>query len=481
MTSMAVLAALTAASLAAGPSGQRRLTDKEIFETYRDNVVAVTYTLRPLEKPTGGEGRKVEEAICGVLVDASGLIVTSADPFPDPGGDPKTTLGPVEFKVHRPAGRPLEAEAIGLDRELNLAYLRLRTLPPGLRPLGFDSRDGLQVGDEVVVLGVMAKKYNYEPILYKGIVNAAVTRPRKMYSLDLNLQDLSIGGLVVSRSGEAVGIIGEDVLTEPPANDRMPANILSIFGSFTQGRRVGYPMVFPYPLFASGLASPPPLEAAEKRSWLGIVMQPLDEDLIQYWKLDVEGGIIISSVVEGSPAEKAGLEPADILVSLQGEPLNVNRDEDLADFRRRIERLGVGELVDLAFLRQGERKSLSLSLGEAPKTAWTAEEVEDEDLGLTVREITMDDLLGQNLDPDTRGVVVSETERAGWAQLGGVQPGDIVQSIDGRPITDLPSFRAQTDRLREEKPEATLFFVLRQTETLFLRVRTPWDASRGGT
>src|SRR5262245_34200453 len=240
-------------------------------------------------------------------------------------------------------------------------------------------------------------------------------------------------------------------------------------------------MVFPYPLFASGLASPPALKAAEKRSWLGIVMQPLDEDLIEYWKLDVEGGIIISSVVEGSPAEKAGLKSADILVSLQGEPLHINKDEDLADFRRRIERLGVGELVDLAFLRQGERKSLSLSLGEAPKTAWTAEEIEDEDLGLTVREITMDDLLGQNLDPDTRGVVVSETERAGWAQLGGVQPGDIVRSIDGHPVTDLTSFRAQSDRLREQKPEATLFFVLRQTETVFLRLRTPWGASRGGT
>ena len=99
--------------------------------------MAITYTLRPKEKPTGGEGRKVEDAVCGVIVDASGLIITSADPFPDPGGDPKTTLTPVEFKVHLRGGHPVDAEAVGLDRELNLAYLRLKSPPPEVRPLRF--------------------------------------------------------------------------------------------------------------------------------------------------------------------------------------------------------------------------------------------------------------------------------------------------------------------------------------------------------
>ncbi|HET9480151.1 MAG TPA: hypothetical protein VFP98_00205, partial [Candidatus Polarisedimenticolia bacterium] len=76
---MAVAAGRGAPSLAASDAGLAR-----VFEAWRDNVVAITYTLRPREKPTGGEGRKVEDAICGVLIDAQGLIVTSGDPFPDP-------------------------------------------------------------------------------------------------------------------------------------------------------------------------------------------------------------------------------------------------------------------------------------------------------------------------------------------------------------------------------------------------------------
>ena len=158
--------------------------------------------------------------------------------------------------------------------------------------------------------------------------------------------------------------------------------------------------------------------------------------------------------------------------------MRVTKDEELAEFRRRIERLGVGSTVDLVYLRNGGKRSLSFPLGEAPKTAWTAEEQKDDDLGVTVREITIDDIQAQNLEPTTRGVVVSELEQAGWCQLAGLVPDDIIQRVDSHSITDLSSFRAQADRLREEKPEGTVLFVLRQGETLFVRVKTPFPRSR---
>jgi serine protease Do len=478
---MLLAAALMAALTAAVPAGaglSPAQAYREIYDRYRDSVVPITYTLRPKEKPTGGEGRKVEDAVCGVIVTDDGLIVTTADPFPDQSGDPRTTLSPVDFKVRLRGGRPLDAEAVGLDRDKNLAFLRLKNPPQDLHAPRFDPGAALQIGDEVVVLGLMSKEYDYLPIFHTAVVNAIVERPRLMYSVDLYIQDLSIGGLVVSRAGVPVGIVGEDLLKDQPTGEKMPPNALSILGAFAHGVPVGYPMVFPYSLLAAGIASPPSIEAEEKRSWLGIVMQPLNEDLIEYWKLDVEGGIIISSVVEGSPAEKAGLQPADMLVALQGEPLRITKDEDLGEFRRRIERMGVGTQVDLVVLRRGERRNVSLPLGEAPKTAWTAAEFKDDDLGLTVREITIDDLQGQNLDPDTRGVVVVEMEQAGWSQLAGLQVGDIIQTADGHPVTDLASFRSQSERLHEEKPEGTVLFVLRQTETLFVRIRTSWEKPR---
>ncbi len=128
----------------------------------------------------------------------------------------------------------------------------------------------------------------------------------------------------------------------------------------------------------------------------------------------------------------------------------------------------------MAYLRDGERTEISLVLGQAPVSAWTADEDEDEEIGITVREITLDDILAQNLEPDLRGAIVSELERAGWAQLGGVQVGDIIRAVDGNPVTDLASYKAQTARLHDEKPAATLWFVLRRTETLFVSIKTTW-------
>ena len=61
----------------------------------------------------------------------------------------------------------------------------------------------------------------------------------------------------------------------------------------------------------------------------------------------------------------------------------------------------------------------------------------------------------------------------------GLRPGDIIQAVDGHVVGDIESFRRQTERLREQKPEATLFFVLRQTETLFVRLKTPWSRRQG--
>jgi serine protease Do len=233
-------------------------------------------------------------------------------------------------------------------------------------------------------------------------------------------------------------------------------------------------MVFPVSVFAGSLAAPPPIPAVEIRSWLGIIMQPLNEDLIEYWNLDADGGIIISSVIEGSPAEEAGLQVADIIIALEGEPLAITKEEDLAGFRRSIELKGVGARTHLTLLREGVRQEVSLQLGLAPVTAWTAEEYEDEDLGLTVREITLNDIQGQNLGQDTEGVVVSELEQAGSMQLAGLLQGDIIQQVDGHAVTDLGSFREQVERLRDEKPRSTVLFVLRQIETLFVAVRTPW-------
>lgn len=463
--------ALPASALAKG----ERADAAALVERFGSSVVPVRYTLRPQEAPPGGDGQKLEQVVCGVLAGADGTVVIPGDAFPDPGGDPRLTLEPVEFAVLGRDESEHPAQAIGFDRELNLGFLRLAGgIPAGLRPVSFEGDPQIRVGQAVWVLGLLPQRYGYPLAFWPAQVNAAIDKPRRMFSLTTPVQDLSIGGLVVTGDGKVLGLVGEDVLPPQRNPGELPENALSILGSLSQGPRIGYPMLFPGPLFAASLSAPPPPERRPVRSWFGITMQPLSRPLAAYWKIDASGGVIVTSVVDDSPAQAAGLQTGDVLVSLGGAPIAVREDADLAAFRQKIERLPAGEAVPLRVWRAGEPRDVVLRPEAAPPTGFLAEEYRDEDFGLTVREITIDFRQTQNLPVDLLGVVVSELESGGWAEVAGLEPGDLVLRVDELPTPDLAAFRAALDAARVQRTRQAVFFVQRGADTQFVAVRTDW-------
>jgi serine protease Do len=445
------------------------------LEKLYSSVVPVRYTLRPQEAPSGGEGEKVEKVVCGLLVSDDGLVVIPGDPFPDPGGDPRLTLEPVAFAVLGSGETEHPATPVGFDRDLNLGYVRLSgPLPPGRSPVRFEADPQIRIGQEIWVVGLLAERYDYAAAFWPGRINAEVERPRRMFSLTVPVIDLAIGGLVATPDGKVLGLVGEDVLPPPPSPGDLPENALLVFGSFSQGPRVGYPMLFPAPLFSSSMASPPPLESRPNRSWLGITMQPLSRRLASYWKIDGSGGVIVTGVLDGSPAAAAGLTGGDVIIALAGAPIYAREDADLPLFRQQVERLAAGKPVPLRVWRAGAVTEITVHPEVAPRTSFLAEEYRDEEFGLTVREVTFDFIQAQNLPVDTAGVVVSEMENAGWAEVAGLVPGDLVLRVDDSPTRDLASFRAALEQARAARRRQVRFFVQRGVETQFFSVRTDW-------
>jgi len=463
------------ALVAAGPGAAAEPDSAAVLERYQGSVVPIRYTQRPREAPAGGEGQKVERVVCGVIVGDDGLIAISGDPFPQPGQDPRTTLDPVEFVMLGAGEVEYAAEAIGLNRDLNLAYLRLDgKVPGGYQAVRFDPDVPIRIGQPILVLGLLPERYDYARTFWTGRVSAAIEEPRSMYAVTTFVQDLSIGGLAVTQDGIPLGLIAEDVLPPASRSRELPANPLAIFGSLSQGPRVGYPMIFPVALFADDLSSPPELEREPARAWFGITMQPLSRSLGDYWKIDNPGGVIVSSVLEGSPAEAAGIQPGDVLLQVGDEVITTREAPGLIRFRQMVEKLPAGEEAPLSVWRDGAEVDLVIRPSRAPRTGFLALDHEDVNFGLTVRELTPDVIQGRGLSSDTQGVVIAELEPAGWAMVSGLHVGDIILRVDETIVSDLDAFRGILDQLREARAPETYFFVQRGVETLFVRVRTDW-------
>lgn len=459
--------------------GESRAPYATVLEGAGKSVVAVRYQLRPKERPKGGEGPKIRKITAGVVAGKAGQVIINASSFPD-SDEGVDSLQPFDFRVLTDEGLELEAEAVGLARDLNLAFLRVKK-PELLKapPIRFEGAPDVEIGDQVIVVGLLAEPYAFRHAAYTAHLNGRPPGKRAMYSLDITLPDLCGGGLVTLPDGRPVGFVGLDLLPEAWENAE-PGNLLSLFGSANQGQRPGYLMVYPAALFAKLTEAPPVIEPddREKKGWLGITMQPLSRDLADYWNIDAPGGVILGAVLEGSPAESAGLQAGDVIIGVDGEPLPIRETKDLSLIQKTIRRAGAGRDIPLKIWRNGEEKEISVKLSPTPTTVATAEEYENDDFGITVRELTYDVIQSLNLGKETQGVFVSKTDRAGWAQVAGIDRGDIIIKVDGSGIASLNSFKNALDKARVERRAESSFLLLRNYKTRFVRIQTNWKLAQ---
>ncbi len=333
----------------------------------------------------------------GVIVDAeAGHVLTNAHVID----------GADEIRVTLRDGRRLDAELLGSDPATDIAVLDIP--PEGLTEIEMGAADALRVGDFVVAIG---NPFGLGQTVTGGIVSAlgrSGINPQgyeDFIQTDASINPGNSGGALVTLDGRLVGI--NTAIISPG------------------GGNVG--VGFAVPIEMARAVMDQILEFGQvRRGRIGVVIQDLTPDLAEALGLDALRGAVVVSVEPGTPAEAAGLAAGDVIVSVEGVPVDGS-----ADLRSRIGVRAPGAEVEIGYLRDGMARELALRLAEADGQRAALAGPEPELLaGLRLAP------LGPGMPGfgTVDGVAVLDAAEGSAAARAGLRPGDVIAAINRRPV-----------------------------------------------
>ncbi len=210
------------------------------------------------------------------------------------------------------------------------------------------------------------------------------------------------------------------------------------------------------------------------RAWLGVRTQVMTRQVVEAIGQAELKGFRITEVLPYTEASRAGLQVGDILIALNGEPLEAYRPQDARDLERRIEQLPIGEEATLTLLRNGEQVEIKVKMEPSPASAESAKVVRQRELEFSVRDITPIDRMRNRWAEDQQGVLVTDVANGSWAQLGGLRPGDLILAINEQTINNTQDFQSVTQEALEKQPPILVVFIRRDRETTFAFIEPDW-------
>jgi serine protease Do len=371
----------------------------------------------------------------GFIIDKDGYILTNNH----------VVENAEEIQVKLSDDRKFPAKIVGRDPKTDLALIRIKADTP-LEPLTWGDSDKLQVGDWVIAIG---SPFGLGNTVTAGIVSAKYRHIGQGAYDDFIQTDASInpgnsGGPLLNTAGEVVGI-----------------NTAIFSGS---GGNIGIGFAIPSNIAKDLL---PQLKKGKViRGWLGVLVQEITPEISKKFNLKGEHGALVSQVTPGSPADKAGIERGDVIVSFDGKPI-----KEMHDLPYIVASTPVGKRVSVDVIRKGEKKTLEVEVGQMKEEAQQAEATEEApDLGLTLKEITPE--MAQNYKlPETTGLVVVKVEADSPGDEAGLKPGDVILEVDREKVQTLEQFKAKISKYK--KGGTILFLINRGGSTLYTTVEVP--------
>jgi serine protease Do len=351
----------------------------------------------------------------GVIVDTAGIALTNAH----------VVERATDIEVVTSDGKKHKAKLMGVDRRTDLAVLRLQGGGPYPAAALGDS-DRVKVGDWVLAIG---SPFGLTQTVTAGIISAKGRSIGQGPFDDFLQTDAAInpgnsGGPLVNLSGEVIGI---------------NSAILS-----RSGGNVGIGFAIPVSM-AKRIYTELVAKGKITRGWLGVTIQPLTPELAKSFGLKEPKGVLVSDIVQDSPAEKAGMAAGDIIREFAGK--KVDSPQEL---QKVVAATGPGKAVSIAVWRDKGQKTMELHIGETPddNVALKSNNRGRSMLGLDVRPITPEMARQLNLR-GTDGVVVFRVEEESAAAEAGLQRGDVIREVNRQRVKSVQEFERAVRDLKD--------------------------------
>jgi serine protease Do len=347
----------------------------------------------------------------GVIVDDQGHILTNNHVVGDAD----------EVSVRLSDERTVKAKVVGRDPKTDLAVIKIKLKENLPRAAVLGNSETLKIGEWVVAAGA---SFGLENTITAGIVSAkgrsiSAAQYEDFIQTDAAINPGNSGGPLVNLRGEVIGI---------------NTAIVSKSGGY-----MGIGFAIPINMVKTVMASLID-NGKVTRGWLGVGIQNLTEDLAQSFNYPSSEGALVGHIDQNGPAKKAGLQQGDIIIQIGSEKMkNVNQ------LRNYVAGVAPGKALDVVVIREGKKVTTSVTIGELPSQG-TPDAIEsngtNEDLGLTVEEFD-ESSARRPRSNRRRGLVVVEVDPQGLAARAGIQPGDVIASVNGTKVDSVDTFRAE--------------------------------------
>ncbi len=365
----------------------------------------------------------------GFIISGDGYVLTNAH----------VVAQAKEVTVKLTDKREFKAKVIGYDRKTDVALLKIEATNLPVVRLGDPAET--KVGEWVVAIG---SPFGFENTVTAGIVSAKSRElPDEAYvpflQTDVAVNPGNSGGPLFNMKGEVIGINSQ---------------IYSRSGGY-QGVSFAIPIDV-----ALGVKEQLQKSGKVTRGKIGVGIQPITKDLAESFGLKNTQGALIGNVEKGSPGEKAGLQAGDVVLALNGKPV-----ERSIDLPRMVGLMKPNEKATLTVWHDGKERAVDITLGEMPGDTIAAVDTPNATpakLGVAVRSLTDEER--KKLDI-TGGVLVEQV--SGAAARAGIQMGDVILGVNNKPVSDPDQLKQVVDAAKGR----VAVLVQRQNARIFVPVQ----------